>query len=283
MKKKLKGDSRKLSLPNKELTLPQQNIYGADGTILPKHMKKFPEDDRQDKVLMVYSPLAMDRVPRLFMLSFLKVIHPKKMVPLRKFGISDYFTHLPNTFPICKNRNMAIDVARENKADFILCLDGDMLFPPDIAYRLAAHKLPIVSGAYFHQSPPHLPVFYKKKPGENRLYTHYWKYPRESLFDVDLVGMGCIWIDLRVFDEITKPYFKYDSTREDGYTDVTEDVLFAEKVKEAGYSIAIDPTIQCGHLKTEIRTQMDYDAYLQQYHDYNRLLEKFGDGTDPAL
>jgi len=61
--------------------------------------------------------------------------------------------------------------------------------------------------------------------------------------------------------------------------DVTEDVIFCEKVKKAGFSIAVDPKIQCGHLNVEIKTQLDYDAYLQQYHDYQKLIDKFGDGT----
>jgi glycosyltransferase involved in cell wall biosynthesis len=271
---------KRLVLSEGGLSLPQQTLIGTDGKPIPKYIKKFPEDNRQDKCLCIYSPLAMESVPRLYFLSILKVIHPKMMVPIRNLGISDYFTHFPNTFPICKSRNLAVKFARENKADFIIMLDGDMLFPPDIIFKLATHKLPIVSGVYHHQSPPCLPVIYKKNYSKDRHFTHYWDYPRNELFDVDLVGAGCLWIDMRVFDEIEMPYFRYDSTKQDGTIDVTEDVEFCLKAKAAGFSIMVDPKIQCGHLKTEIKTQIDYDAYLQQYHDYQRLIEKFGDGSD---
>jgi len=233
------------------------------------------------KTLCVYVPCSWPFVYRDFMASFLKVMHPMHMVPLKQFGITNYFHMLYPKFPICKNRNEAVMKAKEFDADYILFLDSDMTFPDDIAMQLAKHQLPIVAGMYWHQSPPHFPLAYKLDPesGEHH-YKHYVYYPRDSLFEVDLTGMGCMWVDTKVFDDIKMPYFDYLSTREDGLKNVTEDVIFCEKVKEAGYSIYMDPMVKCSHLRMDKVNDIHFDSYMDTYKTTQALEAQFGSGND---
>lgn len=264
------------SSTQKKLTLPPSGIVGLDGKIIERPTKRLPKVDK-NKILCIYAPCSWPFVYRKFFTNFLNIVHPKMVVPLREFGITDYFWNIEPSFPVCKNRNLAVKKAQKYNADFLMCLDADMQHPPDIIYRLAKHELPIVSGMYFHQSPPHLPVVYKHKEAHN--YVHCWDYPKDRLFDVDLVGMGCVLIDMRVFDEIEMPYFAYDSSREDGIVDVTEDVEFCKKVRAANFNIFVDPTIQCKHISIEDVSHVNFNVYMEQYHTYSALLEKFGDGT----
>jgi hypothetical protein len=255
------------------LSKSTQGLIDIYGKPLRKSVKTLAP--KENATLCIYAPMTWPFIFKKFMKNFLNVIHPKRMVMLRELGITDYFWNLQEEFPICKNRNYAFLKAMKYKADYILCLDADMSHPPDIAYRLAKHNLPIVSGVYHHQAPPHLPVIYKHKEGD--VYQHYWNYPRDEVFDVDLVGMGCLWVDTRAVSEITLPYFKYGSGREDGITDITEDVLFCRKLIGAGYTIMVDPTIKCTHYNMGEVSEPMYDIYIQKYHDYRSLIEKFGD------
>lgn len=259
-----------------KLGLSPTGIVGPDGKVIERSIKRLPKLDKE-KTLDIYAPCSWPFVYRKFFVNFLRIIHPKMIAPLRKFGITDYFWDINSKFPVCKNRNLAVQKAQKHNADYIMFLDADMQHPPDIIYRLVQHELPIVSGMYFHQAPPHLPVAYKHKEAHN--YVHCWDYPKDTLFNADLIGMGCVLVDMRVFDDIDMPYFKYDSSREDGIVDVTEDVEFCRKATQAGYSIMVDPSIQCTHISIEDVAQTHFEAYMEQYHSYTALMEKFGDGT----
>ena len=259
---------------------PQHFLVGPDGKQLQKPIKRLSE--KQDgKVLCIYVPSTGPSMYREFVDNLFRITHPRNIARLRPLGITEYFVKIHSTFPICRNRNEIVYIAQKNQADLLMCLDNDMTHPDDIIYQLAKYNLPIVSGIYHHQSPPHLPVIYRcKKESE---YTHYYDYPTDTMFDVDLVGMGCILIDMRVFDEIKPPYFKYDSNREDGVVNITEDVEFCKKVRKAGFSIMIDPAIQCNHLTTGKISNLQFKAFIQKYETYDKLLEIFGDGSGPNI
>ena len=260
------------------LLKPQTQLVDSSGELLQAPIKTY-DNSKEDKMLCVYVPMTWPFTYTNFFENFLRIIHPKHMVILREFGISDYYTHVERKFPICRNRNEAVLKAQKTGADYMLFLDGDMSHPPQIAYMLMRHQYPIVGGMYFHQSPPHLPVIYRHQ--YDRHYQHYWDFPRNRLFKVDMTGLGCLLVDMRVFDEMTLPYFKYDSTREDGLVDVSEDVEFCEQANKAGHSIMIDPSVQCTHYAMGDVSMMMFDIYMERYRTYDQLIEKFGE-TQPG-
>jgi len=249
-------------------------LVDASGRPVELNVKTY-DNSKEDKILCVYVPMTWPFTYTKFFENFLKIIHPKHMVMLRDFGVSDYYINIEKKFPICRNRNEAVLKAKKNGADYILCLDGDMQHPPEIAYMLMRHQYPICGGMYFHQTPPHFPVIYKHQV--KRKYQHMVDFPRDRVFTTDMTGLGCLLIDLRVFDELELPYFKYDSTREDGLVNVSEDVEFCEKSRAAGHTIMIDPSVQCTHFAMGDVSMMMFDVYMERYKTYEHLLDKFGE------
>jgi len=230
-------------------------------------------------ILCIYAPLSWPFTYSKFFKSFVKVIHPNNMIPLRKLNITNYFHLLPPKFPVCLNRNLSVLEAKKHSATKILFLDADMEHPSDIAFSLARHKLPIVAGVYYHQSPPHFPVLYKLTNDEKRdKYTHFVQYPKYELFEVDMTGCGCLLVDMKVFDDIEMPYFDYRSSRDDGVKDITEDVIFFEKAKAKGYKVMIDPMVKCRHLSVEEIGEENFDIYMTEFKDAQKLIDRFGDG-----
>jgi len=260
---------------DKKLSVPKHNIIGLDGKPLKKEFRRFDADPDKKKLLCIYVPVSMPFVYRKFFANFLRIIHPSHFINWKKYGVVSYYTQIQTTFPLCKNRNEAVLKALEHEADYIMFVDADMQHPAEIITQLLAHQLPVVSGMYFHQAPPHLPVVYKHKEGIH--YTHYYDYPKDELFTVDLVGMGCMLVDTKIFKHIELPYFGYRSSRKDGIVEGTEEVIFCEKIREAGFDIVVDPKIQCTHFAIEDVSEVSFDSYMNEYKTGQALLEKFGE------
>jgi len=240
--------------------------------------KRLPERTGSS-MLCVYAPCTWPFLYRKFVVSLLGILSFENILALRQYNIERYMVDLRTSFPICRNRNEAVLRALKQGADYILFLDADMIHPPDIAQKLLSYRLPVVAGIYFHQSPPNLPVIYRlseeDRPGYRKgtIYKHFVDYPRDKLFTVDLTGMGCMLVDTRIFSEMDLPYFGYGSSNNTGIVDITEDVMFCEKVRKAGFDIVIDPSvIYNGDIGEDI-----FNAFMTKYKDYSEILKRFGD------
>lgn len=174
--------------------------------------------------------------------------------------------------PVDRNRNMLVDGALENNADYVMCFDSDQLFPKDTIVKLYEHMkngLKIAGGLYFQKNPPFLPLAYHLgedgHKGKNIL-----TYPDE-LFEVDVLATGCLMVDVEVFKKIGYPYFKkegvWDYRGEVPHTG--DDWSFCLKAKEHGYHVWCDPTIKCEHLTLVATGEGHFQQLLQ-----NNLLEK---------
>lgn len=152
-------------------------------------------------------------------------------------------------------RDSAVDLARREGFSHVLFLDADMVWPTDTLEKMlrhAADPLAIVCGLYVIRTPPYSPVamgdrFQKDGSAVNQF--HYALDYERDLVDVDVVGMGCCLIPVTVFDAIgSRPWFHYEND-DHGWPLVTEDVPFCLKAKAAGYRVAMDPTVKCGHVQ----------------------------------
>lgn len=160
---------------------------------------------------------------------------------------------------IPQNRNGVVDKAIENKADFLLFIDSDMVFDQDSLVRLLKHDRDVVSGICVCKTPPFKPVakvmrddgVYEVREGlgEGRFYS-----------DIDMVGAAFLLIRTSVFDKMTKPYFAMPPYME-GI--MGEDVYFCRKAKELGYDICIDTSVSVGHIGEAIYTIDDHIEYLE--------------------
>ena len=84
----------------------------------------------------------------------------------------------------------------ETKHDFILYLDGDMLFPVDTLERLRSHGLPYVSGYYTRRDPnPIAPIWFK--PFSGHFPYEVWLDPvieKNKLYHIGASGWGCMLV-----------------------------------------------------------------------------------------
>lgn len=102
-------------------------------------------------------------------------------------------------------RNELISTMR---GDWILMLDTDVCFPPDLAARLVAkmakYDADVVTGIYCYKKPPHFPVLYIHNADTDRHeIVSNWDHARD-VFPVDSAGAGCLLIRRRVFERITR-------------------------------------------------------------------------------
>lgn len=166
-------------------------------------------------------------------------------------------TRLPLTFSVRiggykpHSLNELVQEAQETGATHLLNIDTDMVFPPDVVDKLFAAKKDIV-GVNYHQRGNHLdqegPPSTIKFPGneKNGYRTVLEKdFPKE-LFECAAVGLGITLIDLKVFDKLPKPYFKTKESKSGEHR--TEDIVFCQDARKAGFEVWCDPTIEVKHI-----------------------------------
>lgn len=146
-------------------------------------------------------------------------------------------------------REKLVQLARENNCSHIFFLDSDMVPPVHTLESLFSHNVSIVTGMIFRRKWPFQPCFYTKcrldKFGnpefEGPMEPEKW--PDKGIYEIDGCGMACCLIDMRVFDDIKKPYFFPQPH-------TGEDLAFCMKAKKAGYKLYVDFGVDCMHLNT---------------------------------
>jgi GT2 family glycosyltransferase len=154
-------------------------------------------------------------------------------------------------------------IALKEKADFVLWLDSDMVFPSDLLVDLMKdiEGRDIVKGIYHMRRAPFRPVIYKTLkqglvPAEN-VSEHYDDYPKDGLFKVDGCGFGCVLMRAGVLQSVVDKYHELFAPLP-GYG---EDLSFCVRARGCGYEIWADPKIQLGHKAATIVTNETFDAY----------------------
>ncbi len=152
-------------------------------------------------------------------------------------------------------KNLLVEQAIDSQVNYLFFLDSDVICPPETLALLLAWQVPVVSGLYRSKNG-HLAYWRQmKKAGEGR-YSSFdinWLSQEAQRLGTTLLShsdtvipAGCMLIDMRVFQQIKKPYFVWTQGREDG--GVSEDFYFCEKLREAGIPIHIDLRIQTYHI-----------------------------------
>ncbi len=167
-------------------------------------------------------------------------------------------------------RNKALEQAQRDGFSHVLFLDSDMIFPDDLFARILKYcdREIVVSGFYTQRHPPYAPIAMRDgklhESGRFTVYRHdddYAEVDADGLRDEELVGMGCCLIPLSIVQAMgPRPWFEYKTDTE-GWATVSEDVPFCEKVRAAGYRIALDPSIGCGHHFSDFANEDHWKRY----------------------
>jgi hypothetical protein len=237
-----------------------------------------------------FVPLAFPfgLVPQEFFLSFFRANEylmqrtgelPYKDVSFQLFS--------PSTFPIDANRNECVALAKENKIDISIWLDADQELAEDTLFRMLKHgkDFPIYAGIYYLKAKPYHPIVFKANKNF-KLFYPIWRYPKDELFYADMIGMGCVKIDTKVFDSLEAPYFKYSPIprelvkidekmafkHKNKVHDVSEDVAFWRQLfKKTDYRIVVDPRMQVGHIRKDV---VEPGFVMQQAYQNKLITQK---------
>lgn len=172
-------------------------------------------------------------------------------------------------------------VARAATGEWLLQIDADHSFAPDLLFRLLntmnTTGADVVSALYLMKSYPHRPAAWKYF--EDGSHTQYVEWPPGERVEVDVVGAGCLLVKTAVFrrmwDELGEEPF---STQEFPGT-VGEDFAFCRRCKKLGIQIILDTAIECHHLQVrplEYGKHNDPDAGPSRSVGAKKALAKAG-------
>lgn len=141
---------------------------------------------------------------------------------------------------VAQARNNGVEHATNFGADFIFFLDSDMVFPPTALVRLLLHRKDIVGATYTKRVAPFdiLGTKLAEQPG----------VLSGDLLEMQRIPTGCLLINMRVFDKLSKPYFRFDINSAGEI--VGEDYVFCDRAREAGFRIWCDAVMsrEIGHI-----------------------------------
>ena len=162
---------------------------------------------------------------------------------------------------IYTSRNNLASMAVQNECDYVLWLDSDMIFPPDVLQKLLEdrEKGDIITGVYYRRVKPFKPVLYSKLEinDEGCDWLGYDDYPTDDLFEVAGCGFGCVLTPTNVFLDVAQKFGDMFAP----INGVGEDLSFCWREKQCGYKIIADPSIQCGHVGHYVVDRQFFETY----------------------
>lgn len=166
----------------------------------------------------------------------------QSLMSLRYPPNTDAFHSIVTGYQLPFARNRIVEEALNNNSDYLLFIDADMIFPPDLLTKLLAHGKDLCNALAFRRIEPHYPCIFKfdttNKCYQTMSYT-------KGLLEVEATGMAAILINTDVFKSIKKPWYYYRDNL------FSSDLTFCENVKKTGYKIWVDSDLKIGHLGNE--------------------------------
>ena len=154
------------------------------------------------------------------------------------------------------------EMAKQALGEFILYLDTDHAFAPDLLFRLVnamrKYDADVVTGLYLMKSGPPLPTLWRLPDGKSPEQLAGWQ--KGEVLEVDCAGGGCLLVRNRVFDRIRDELHEEPfSTKEYPHV-IGEDFAFFRRLRKLGIKAVCDTRIECHHLQVKpLRMWADYD------------------------
>lgn len=141
-----------------------------------------------------------------------------------------------------RSRNSLVEASLERGSEWILFLDDDHVFSPDLLFQLLSHEQPVVAGLYLQRSDPFLPIAYTEKREDSYWPLDLSLLPKDpGLIPVVGAGTGGMLIRSEIFYDLEPPWFIHT-------TQQSEDLFFCDRVVEAGFPIFVDLKAPLGHI-----------------------------------
>ena len=171
------------------------------------------------------------------------------------------------------SRNLISLTAIEQRYDYVMWFDSDMMFTPKAMKILQLDMLNLdadmVTGLYFKRNGESLPVIYDEldmPTTENGIpikHIHeYADYPQNDLFRVKGCGFGCVLTSTKLLKEVWDKFGPAFAP----FPWAGEDIAFCWRVNQLGYDIWCDSNVTCGHIGQFVYTEDTFKAKRGDMH-----------------
>ena len=145
----------------------------------------------------------------------------------------------------CSARNDLCRLLLESDKEYLWFMDDDHAFPKSMLTKLLAHDKELVMPICLTRTHPFTPVQYTSKVGPNQYLPIPMAGGRtDGLVECEAGGAAGMLIHRRVVEAIPEPWFEY--------ADRSEDIIFCEKAKVAGFKLWADLNCRLGHITTTV-------------------------------
>ena len=136
--------------------------------------------------------------------------------------------------------------ALASEVDYIMWLDSDIIYPPNIIRKLMSRNKDMITGIYHKRTVPFTPCIYKLE--EDKLKP-YLDYPEDKLFQIEAAGFGCMLMKAKVIkavhDKFGGCFFPVNGVG-------GEDLSFIRRAKDVGIDVWCDSSVKCGHVGRQV-------------------------------
>lgn len=198
---------------------------------------------------------AMDQTPTLF---------TQSLVLMRKVGEVSCGFQIGSL--VYDSRNGLGKQALAGDFDYVLWLDSDMVFDPDLMERmfkkLQDEDLDILTGLYFRRVPPYSPVLFNSlNYGDNKAtWSEFTELPENALIEVGGCGFGCVLMSTEVLMSVQSKF----NTMFQPMQGLGEDLAFCWRARQCGYKIMCDTSLVVGHVGQCVANDKYWRAYRHE-------------------
>lgn len=141
-----------------------------------------------------------------------------------------------------RSRNTLVQRSLDRGSEWILFLDDDHTFPPNLLTTLLSRDMPVVASLYLQRADPFLPIAYAWKDEDG----NYWpidlsQCEQHGTMPVYGAGTGGMLIRSEVFHQIPGPWFVHTTKQ-------SEDLYFCDLLAAHEIPIVVDLDARLGHL-----------------------------------
>lgn len=163
-------------------------------------------------------------------------------------------------------RNELARQAIKAEADWVLWIDSDMAFAPDLLQRMlkvcTENDIDFLTALCFRRKPPYTPCLFDRleKVDKGASYTTLMSVP-EGRFQVGGCGFAGVLLSMDVLLSVAA---RFNGRMFDPIDGFGEDVAFCWRARQCGYDIWCDSEIEMGHVGQFVVTRSVFEAYSEQ-------------------
>jgi len=143
-------------------------------------------------------------------------------------------------YPLDMSRNELAEEALACNPDLIWWIDADSILELDTFQKLykAVETVDMVSAVYVNRVTRRIVA---RDISDSGLLLHLGKKPHNQVVEVGATGMGCMLMKAEVLRKMGSNWFAY------GKDGATEDIVFCERARKAGFKIHLHTGCHIGH------------------------------------